>query len=290
MRPQAHVVYLADELPCDSGGKPLTKVINSSEHQVLAAGIEVDHMFSTKPRAGYADYYEKMTTHVRILASQAQAIEPDATAITFPVVPDEEEDSVFRYIDTATSRAGIGATRERLKVGPLAIIGLGGTGAYVLDLVAKTPVEQIHLFDGDRFAQHNAFRAPGAASMEELAARPQKVDYFARRYAEVHRGIIAHDCYLDETNLTQLEGMSFAFMAIDRNEPKRAIIEKLEAEQIPFIDVGMGINLVDGALAGLLRVTTSTPTRREHVREMRRIPLRLGGSMTNMRRTFRSPT
>ncbi|WP_318271316.1 ThiF family adenylyltransferase [Sphingobacterium cellulitidis] len=44
---------------------------------------------------------------------------------------------------------------ERQKI---AIIGLGGTGAYILDMVAKTPVKEIHLFDGDSFDQHNAFR------------------------------------------------------------------------------------------------------------------------------------
>jgi tRNA A37 threonylcarbamoyladenosine dehydratase len=45
---------------------------------------------------------------------------------------------------------------------------MGGTGSYILDLVAKTAVMEIHLFDGDDFNQHNAFRAPGAASLEDL--------------------------------------------------------------------------------------------------------------------------
>jgi len=272
VKPENHVVYMTGEMPCDHRGQALMKVINSSGRQQLAPDVEIDHMFSTKPSAGYADYHEKMTTHVRILAAQAQAIEPNATATTFPVVADDDEESVFRYIDTATGRAGIGAASERLKTGPIGIIGLGGTGAYLLDLVSKTPVESIHLFDGDRFAQHNAFRAPGGTSIEDLAERPQKVHYFARQYSKIHRGIVPHDCYLAEDNLSQLERLSFVFIAIDRNEPKRAIVEKLEAEKIPFIDVGMGIRSVDGALAGLLRITTSTPSQRAHVKEKRRIP------------------
>ena len=68
-------------------------------------------------------------------------------------------------------------TRDGL-LGAVAIAGPGGTGSYVLDLVAKTPVRDIHLFDGDSFMSHNAFRAPGAASLEELRALPKKVDYF----------------------------------------------------------------------------------------------------------------
>jgi hypothetical protein len=37
--------------------------------------------------------------------------------------------------------------------------GLGGTGSYILDLVSKTPVNEILLFDSDDFLQHNAFRS-----------------------------------------------------------------------------------------------------------------------------------
>ena len=40
----------------------------------------------------------------------------------------------------------------------------------------------------------------------------------------------------------------------------------------PFIDVGMGIDLTDDALGGILRVTTSTPQKRTHVWEKDRIP------------------
>ena len=277
MKPEQHVTYFAGETPCDSSGRALSKVLNSSGHQVLAPGIEVDHMFSTKPRSGYSDYHEKMTTHVRVLAAQAQVIDPEATARTFPVIASEEKDSVFHYVDTATSRAGIGEATAKLKVGPIAIVGLGGTGSYVLDLMAKTPVQQIHLFDGDHFAQHNAFRSPGAPSVEELEALPKKVDYFAKLYSSMRREIVPHDCYLDGTNLDLLEGMSFVFIALDQNEPKRAIIEKLEAESVPFVDVGMGVREETGSLSGLVRVTTSTPEHRSHVRGKRRISFASGG-------------
>jgi tRNA A37 threonylcarbamoyladenosine dehydratase len=80
------------------------------------------------------------------------------TAKTFTVVDAEEEETVFKYIDTASSRAEINLIARKLELGKIAIVGLGGTGAYVLDLVAKTPVREIHLFDGDTFFQHNAFR------------------------------------------------------------------------------------------------------------------------------------
>ena len=54
------------------------------------------------------------------------------------------------------------AVTRKLSLKNVAIVGLGGTGSYVLDLVAKTPVRQIHLDDGDMFLQHNAFGSPSA--------------------------------------------------------------------------------------------------------------------------------
>ena len=54
---------------------------------------------------------------------------------------------------------------------------------------------------------------------------------------------------------------------------KRPIIEKLEELGIPFVDVGMGIELVDDQLQGIVRVTTSTAKKREHVRNKKRIGL-----------------
>ena len=104
------------------------------------------------------------------------------TAKTFPVVVPEEEESVFNYIDTASSRAAIDIVTQKLKLEKIAIIGLGGTGSYVLDLVAKTPVKEIHLFDGDTFLQHNAFRSPGAPSIDELKTKPRKVTYLKNLY------------------------------------------------------------------------------------------------------------
>jgi hypothetical protein len=59
---------------------------------------------------------------------------------------------------------------------------------------------------------------------------------------------------------------------MDGGELKKPIIRQLEDFDIPFIDVGMGLELVDDALTGILRVTTSSQALREHVWERQRIP------------------
>src|SRR3546814_2717558 len=66
---------------------------------------------------------------------------------------------------------------------------------------------------------------------------------------------------------------TFVFLVLDSAVAKAAIIAELERLDLPFIDVGMGLHLVDGALVGQLRVTTSTPGMREQVRRKNRIPL-----------------
>ena len=242
---------------------------NSSNRNTLHEGVTINHTFSAKPKpsGSYEDYYAKVTTYVGLISRYAQVIDPTVRATTFPTIEaEDEQDSVFNYVDTASSRAEIDVVTDKLKSKKVAILGTGGTGAYTLDYVTKTPVDEIHLFDADDFLQHNAFRTPGAPSIEELREKPKKVIYMQRMYSKMHRGIKAHEEYIGEDNVEQLRGMDFVFVCLDRGTAKKFIIEKLEEYGLSFVDVGMGIYLEDGALGGILRVTTSTPEQRDHVR------------------------
>lgn len=269
--PDQHEAHFIGEVPCDVDGEPLEKIINSSGRQELAPSLIADHYFSSKPTTNggrYADYWDKMTAYISILSAPAQVVDPTATARTYPLLTDEEDGySIFRYTETASSRAGIVVASEKLQVGPVGIVGLGGTGSYILDFIAKTPVSEIHLFDADRFAQHNAFRAPGAASREALAEKPQKVDYLKAQYDPMRGGIIAHGEFLDASNLALLDPMSFVFLSLDESESKRVIVDYLESRGISFIDVGMGVQVVDHSLRGQLQTTLSTPGARAHFRK-----------------------
>ena len=182
-----------------------------------------------------------------------------------------ENESVFRYLDSASSRARISLITSKLALPRVAIVGVGGTGSYVLDLIAKTPIGEIHLFDGDTFYAHNAFRAPGAASAEDLDAMPNKAEYHRDRYAAMRRGIIAHPYHIDESNISELRDMTFVFVTMDAGPGKKLIIEKLEEYDVPFIDTGMGVYRTGGSLGGILTATTSTPGHRGHVRANNRI-------------------
>jgi hypothetical protein len=271
--PMDHTVYFVGGTPHDAQGSPLSKIINKSEPTTLATDLIADCMFSSKPLTGsYADYYAKITAYVDMVSGWAQAVDPAATARTFPPIPADDGESVFSYHDSASSRAHIGAATEKLALGSIAIVGLGGTGSYILDLVAKTPVGNIHLYDDDRFYAHNAYRSPGAASIENLRDAPFKVDYYAGIYGAMHRGIVAHREPVGQHNIPELLSMDFVFLALDSGSAKKYIVDQLVGAGITFIDSGIGVYRVGDALAGIVRTTTSTPDKHDHIFGLDRIP------------------
>ena len=157
-QPETHVIHFAGEYPCDKDGNRISTIENSSSRREIVSELFIDHDFSSKPKSGYKDYHHKMTTYINILSAPAQYIDKKATARTHPVIVEENPDSVFKYAETASSHAEISVATERLKMEKIAIIGLGGTGSYILDFVAKTPVEEIHLFDDDNLVQTQCFQ------------------------------------------------------------------------------------------------------------------------------------
>jgi Domain of unknown function (DUF6791)/ThiF family len=270
-RPDDHVAYFAGDHPCREDGTEIGKIKNGSGERALADGVVIQHSFSAKPKPSdfYEDYYAKVTTYVAILSGPAQVIDPTATAKTFPVIEPEKdkEETPFKYIDTASSRAEINLVTRKLEhLKKIAIVGLGGTGSYVLDLVAKTPVKEIHVYDGDTFLQHNAFRSPGAPSGDDLRAKLPKATHFKNLYSKMHRGIVDHAAYVDAGNVEELRDLDFVFLCLDSGAAKKMIVEKLEDFNLPFVDVGMGVNVTDDALGGILRITASTPKQRDHLR------------------------
>ncbi|WP_026346780.1 ThiF family adenylyltransferase [Variovorax atrisoli] len=265
-RPDTHVVHFIGEHPCNLNGTQIVQIKNASNVTALTNDIVIHHSFSNKPLDGYRDYHHKMTRYIEVIGAPARSRDPAVTAQTFRPVAAWPDESVFRYVDTASSRAGIQAIAMRL-AHRIAIIGLGGTGSYLLDLLAKTPATEIHLFDGDVFMQHNAFRAPGAPSLAELEKRTSKVDHFTAIYSNMHAHIVAHNGYLDEKNLHQLQDFDIVFICVDRGSVRRMITEALVATGRSFIDVGMGVELTSETreLLAVCRVTAVTAARHDHI-------------------------
>ncbi len=208
-----------------------------------------------------------MVTYITVLISQAEAIDSNVSAKPFTTIDTEEEESVFNYSDTNSIKSKISSVSSKLEGQRIAIIGLGGTGSYILDLVAKTPVKDIHLFDGDMFMQHNAFRSPGAPSREKLREMQKKTDYFREVYSAMRMNIHSHGYHITSSNIDELAVMDFVFLCLDKGEVKRIIVDYLLAKRIPFIDVGLGVLLVDDSLIGQARITTGTANKSDHLNE-----------------------
>lgn len=234
----------------------------------LWEGCSAAVYFSNKPHGltEFATYADKMSHYIGLIEAQADVIEPGISARTRKEFSAIESSTVFKYEDMASVRASIVAVTEKLRSERIGLVGLGGTGSYILDLVAKTPVGEIHLFDGDRFKIHNAFRAPGAASKDDVDREEPKVDHFAARYSPMRNGIVTHFCKITKDNLVLLDEMDFVFVSVDSGPARRLICEYLQGAGIPFIDVGMDLQLNNEeiGLHGMFRVTLSTPEQNKH--------------------------
>lgn len=263
--PPDHVMWFVGEHPCNRDGSIITAIQHGPHNVRLSDEVLTSFSFSNKPQGGYQNYYDKVVIYARIITAPARSIDAGVTAQTFPVIVDDEENSVFNYIETNSGRAGITEMSAKFNGLRIGIIGMGGTGSYVLDQVTKTPVTEIRIFDDDDFWQHNAFRAPGAASFEELAAHPKKVDHQCAIYSKMHKGIKAHPVRIIEENLELLDGLDYVFICIDSNSAKAVILSHLCKCGVTFIDVGLGVNVVDGGLMGQLRVTVGTPSYQDHL-------------------------
>lgn len=264
-----HQVYFAGAHPHGLDGSPIANLGGGTATIQLTeahADVVVQRSFSNKPvPAGkFGDFFEKIESYVSIISGPA--IERfGANPLTFRSNEAVAEHPIFKFQDTLTSRAQIGDLAARVENDVVAVIGLGGTGAHLLDGLIKSPVREIRAFDGDIFHVHTSFRSPGRLNESELG-RP-KADVYRDRYENYRHGLRIEETFIDENSQAELDGVTFAFVCVDKGSSRAAIFELLISLGIPFIDVGMGLKRKGGSLNGMLRVTYYSA---EDADEMRR--------------------
>jgi hypothetical protein len=130
-------------------------------------------------------------------------------------------------------------------------------------------VAEIHLYDGDCFSTHNAFRAPGAPTLDQLRVGQLKVEYLAEIYSRMKRNIVPHPYPVTRENAAELDGMSFVFLAMEGGEAKHDLVSALEAGQLPFVDASLGVvKIAQGdRLLASLEVNGSTVDNRQAVHD-----------------------
>lgn len=265
-----HQVYFAGGIPHGLDGRPIANLGGGGATVVLSercADVVVERTFSNKPVAqgAFSDFFAKIESYVAIIAGPA--IEKfGANPLTFGGDTVVVDNSVFKFQDTMTSRAEITELTVKFENEVIALIGLGGTGAYLLDFLVRTPVREIVAFDLDGFHVHNAFRSPGKLDPEELGKTKSEV--YAARYENFRHGLRIVPKYIDATCADDLEGVTFAFVCVDKGSARAGIFDLLIAKGIPFIDVGMGLSQKNGALSGMVRTTYFPPGRAVELRDM----------------------
>ena len=257
VRPHDHTAYWIGQQPCNSDGSIIPSLVNGARRNNLGSGLISDYYLSCYPDStnGYKNYYDKVMVYYNTISAAALNYDKHKFLQLKGSGKVRSIGSVLCYDDTNASRAGIIGINERTLGYKVAIIGLGGTGGYLLDYLAKTEVAEIHLYDEDVFNTHNAFRAPGAPSIEQLNSQPFKVDYFGEIYGRMHTGIIPHRIRITKDNISELNDKDMVFICIDSPSVRNFISSYLADHNLSFIDSGMGLECSNDRLSGLVRVT-----------------------------------
>ncbi|MUT27300.1 hypothetical protein A9K71_23360 [Mesorhizobium sp. WSM3873] len=272
VQPFDHQVFFAGGVPYGLDGNPIPSLAGGPATVPLAkTDVVVQRSFSNKPPSGLPDFFTKIEHYLSILSGPARHRYPEANPFTFNVDKDAGPDSVFHYSDTLTSRALIGDLAAKFAKEVVAIIGLGGTGAYVLDFLVKTNVLEIRGYDPKPFHVHNAFRSPGRLLDEELGK--SKAEVYQARYENFRKGLRLETKAIDGSSEADFVGVTFVFVCVDSGTARAEIFDLLIRLGIPFLDVGMGLVRQNGPLAGMIRTTVLKPTNAAEICAKGLVPL-----------------
>lgn len=256
--PSSHQAWFRGGRPHDQNGRQLRLGGGPDKSVSVADGFQSDHSFSYKllnpagEMRAYSSFEEKVRTYLDTITAPALAVFPDATPLKAIEVMAAEQGTPLRFPDTLSSKYHMNDVSRLLEGKKVAIVGLGGTGSYILDFIARTHLAEIALFDNDKVHVHTIFRFPGFIPR---AIGSLKVDALSQQYGNWHANIVPVAELVSETNVDRLRDYDFVFIAIDHGPSRILIADWLSANGIPFVDCGMGLNRAPVGLNGVVRVT-----------------------------------
>ena len=121
----------------------------------------------------------------------------------------------------------------------VAIVGLGGVGAWIADFVVKADPREVHGWDYDCIEPKNILRMPGGLDPNVWIGRP-KTDWFQMTYSLIHTNVHGHNVKVLPENVQEVtKGTTFAFVAVDDADDRMMVCDALANAGIPFVVVGL---------------------------------------------------
>ena len=126
---------------------------------------------------------------------------------------------------------------ERLFEGSVAVIGLGGVGAYAAEMLCRAGVGHLILLDSDVVSESNKNRQ--LIALDSTIGKPKSA-VLAERLKDINPDVrlTLINCYLEEGSIQQLLGehkVDFLVDAIDTLAPKIALIKYCVESGIPHV-------------------------------------------------------
>ncbi|MCY3736833.1 MAG: ThiF family adenylyltransferase [Gemmatimonadaceae bacterium] len=247
-----------DGLVYHADGTPVGNQVGGDARTWSSISIRRGSQGSPEEDGSAFDVVHRYAKHIVGAVSAAGYSEPTALAMSDP----------FHIPNTFETRAAIAPVQDRIRGQRIAIIGLGGTGAYLLDVISKTPVSEIHLLDSDCVDWHTLKRAPGAPTAEEIeqvrSGTLLKVHYYHSKYGAFRAGIHPHPVRVDSPSMfsefVSDHAIDYTFVCIDQltdgdSARQDAVYRAVTEAGVPFIDSGVSITLEGCTVRGA--VTTS---------------------------------
>lgn len=258
--PHNHQMYWSGSQPHYMDGTQIPQLGNAAPVNLTLGDTTYVRHLSNKPPEGFPTYPLLVEHYVSLLSAPAQA-QHGVTALTGARYDVPGDVSAFKVQDTFSALAEIVDLNQKLAADKIALIGLGGTGAFVLDFIVKTPVHSIDAYDFDVFEVHNCFRSPGEVVFDDFGQ--PKTSVYRRKYECFRHRLTFHEHKVTGDDDSRFAGITFAFVCIDDGPSREQICRMLLRLGIPFIDVGMGVEKEQGELDGLLRTTLFTASSAE---------------------------
>ncbi|WP_145960243.1 DUF6791 domain-containing protein [Rhizobium leguminosarum] len=257
--PANHQMYFIGGDPCGLDGQSLINVLGGGETKTLIfdenySSFYYSHkLMASGQMRDYSGLAEKFEQYYSVISAPAVYTFPEAEQAFLDIDFGADIQSPFNFPDTHSSHAGLNdlnAAISRLTVG---IIGVGGTGSYVLDFLVKSPIRALKLFDDDEFVVKNSYRSPGTTQLADF--KRKKVDLFVERYSSFRMGVTGQTIRVTSDTPGDIAECDFVFICVDDGESRAKIVDLLTALAKPFIDVGMGLSRVENSLNGRIRST-----------------------------------